>query len=82
MPTGISQLKNGNRIKITWLPKVYNSFDGSYEPNAYIGWEGVVENLSPKGFDLVGDSGILLCYGKSNKKMKWELIEDQEKGDK
>ena len=89
MPTGISQLKNGDRIKITWLPKVWNPQGsriegyGALEDNAYIGFEGVVRNLSSEGFEIIGDSGSLLCYDRrNNRMMKWELIMDQKKGDK
>jgi hypothetical protein len=56
-----SPLKNGEKIKITWLP--YNN--GYPNKNVYIGSEGVVEDLHEDGsFCLRMETAILVVYGK------------------
>ena len=51
--------KNGDRIKITWLP------DNRGVKNAYIGMDGVVENVDTinGNFDLNCGTSILICSG-------------------
>jgi hypothetical protein len=51
--------KNGDRIKITWFP------DNRGIKNAYIGMEGVVENMNTieGNFSLNCGTSILICHG-------------------
>ena len=51
--------KNGEHIKITWLPK------NGVMDNAYIGFEGIVQNMSnvTGEFELNSGTSILLCRG-------------------
>ena len=53
---------NGDRVKITWLP------DNRGVTNAYIGWEGIVENVNKVegNFALNSGSAILICHGDFN----------------
>lgn len=52
----------GDRIKITWFP------DNRGVTNAYIGWEGVVENLNKTEgtFTLNSGNALLVCHGNFN----------------
>ncbi len=52
----------GDRIKITWFP------NNNAAENAYIGWEGVVEEMNKhKGtFCLNSGNAILICHGNFN----------------
>ena len=51
--------KNGENIKITWLPKNGKS------DNAYIGFDGIVQNMNNATgeFEVNSGSSILLCNG-------------------
>ena len=53
---------NGDHIKITWFP------DNSGVTNAYIGWEGVVENVNKVNgtFDINSGNAVLVCSGDFN----------------
>lgn len=42
-----SMPKNGDKIKITWLPSCKNVPNGT--PNPYVGMEGIVEELNIDG---------------------------------
>jgi len=54
--------KNGDKIKITWLPSCRNVPNGT--PNPYIGMEGVVENMTIDGdFYLNCETCGLVCTG-------------------
>lgn len=63
-----SRPKNGDYIKITWLPK-----NNGYL-NCYIGMQGTVEDFDEKdgGFNLRCDSGALLII--LDNKYKFEKI--------
>lgn len=52
-----SFLKEGDKIKITWLP------DNKGVANAYIGFEGIVENKYEGTFILNSGNSILVCFG-------------------
>ena len=52
--------KNGDKIRITWLPSCRNAPAGT--PNPYIGMEGIVEKLTITGdFHLNCGSCYLVC---------------------
>jgi hypothetical protein len=52
-------LNNGDRIRITWFP------DNNGVTNAYIGMEGIVENMNniEGNFALNCGTSILICHG-------------------
>ena len=54
--------ENGTKIKITWFPS------NNGEKNAYIGWEGIVENLNriEGTFSINSGTAILICKGDFN----------------
>lgn len=54
----LSSLKNGDRIKITWLPSCINVPCGT--PNPYIGMEGTVTDFNGQNFDLFTGSSWLV----------------------
>lgn len=52
--------KNGDKIKLTWLPSCRNVPKGT--PNPYIGMEGIVENMNIYGdFVLKCEGCSLIC---------------------
>jgi hypothetical protein len=54
-------IKNGDKIQLTWLPNPRNN------PNAtscYIGYTGIVTDLSQDNFSLKGDGSWLIVTGK------------------
>ena len=58
------RLRNGDRIRITWLPSCRNT-PGTRNP--YIGMEGTVEDLTRRGglnFSLVGETSVLIVIGR------------------
>ena len=64
----IGKLKNGDKIKITWLPSCKNA---PYSKNAYIGMQGVVEDLKEdKSFTLRTETAVLIV----GKKYKFENL--------
>lgn len=51
-------MKNGDKIKITYLPPCKN---GGGSPNPYIGMEGVVRNFENGTFELHTGTSVLCC---------------------
>ena len=64
-------LKEGIRIKITYLPPCIN---GRGTPNPYIGMEGRVHDLRDGLFDL--DTGKSWLVGVKVKDCKFEILEE------
>ena len=63
-------MKNGDNIKITYLPSCINVPNGT--PNPYIGMAGTVENFDGKIFDIFTRSSYLV--GIKFKTCKYEEI--------
>jgi hypothetical protein len=51
-------LKNGERIRITYLPPCRNGY-GSKNP--YIGMEGIVHDFDGKSFSIMTETSWLVC---------------------
>lgn len=58
------KIKNGDKVKITWLPPCKNS-KGS--PNPYIGMKGIVEDLNPDKSFVLNTGTSILIVGKRYK---------------
>jgi hypothetical protein len=52
--------KKGDKIQITWLPNPKNAPN---KPCCYIGYVGVVTEISKTGFTLKGETSILIISG-------------------
>jgi hypothetical protein len=65
--------KNGDFIRLTWLPDPKNGWPGEPTPkNCYIGSEGIVEDMKEDGsFTLRMEGAILIVHNK----YEWVLVE-------